>query len=227
MNGANTTRKDAISQGTMPGARTPGKFARSNARDAPGKMTWDPILIQPLANENNRWQNVKHNLPGVEPGTLRGAHLPGAKPLAGSFAMSRFAGDSAPSKRPVAKAFSILTGRLPLAKCNISCSATFIANEAVDEARKLKKDLMGRSPGKMLKALATGRLPGVLPGAESPANLLIANDPARGLAPGKCAPRKVPGSTPGKLCLHDCRLLQTVSASHQSFSKHVRDIARD
>jgi hypothetical protein len=43
----------------------------------------------------------------------------------------------------------------------------------------------GRSPGKMLKALAIGRLPGVLPGAESPANLLIANCPARGLAPGK------------------------------------------
>jgi len=34
-----TTRKGAISQGTMPGARTPGKFTRSNARDAPGKMT--------------------------------------------------------------------------------------------------------------------------------------------------------------------------------------------
>ncbi|AES76991.1 hypothetical protein MTR_6g090270 [Medicago truncatula] len=33
----------------------------------------------------------------------------------------------------------------------------------------------GGSPGKMQKALANGRLPGVLPGAESPANLLIAN----------------------------------------------------
>ena len=43
----------------------------------------------------------------------------------------------------------------------------------------------GRSPVKMQKALANGRLPGVLPGAESPANLLIANSPARGLAPGK------------------------------------------
>lgn len=53
----------------------------------------------------------------------------------------------------------------------------------------------------MQKALANGRLLGVLPGAESPANLLIANDPARGLAPGTG-----PGSTPGKLCLHDCRL---------------------
>jgi len=43
--------------------------------------------------------------------------LPGAKPLAGEFAMSRFAGDSAPdktpSKRPVVKAFSILPGLLP------------------------------------------------------------------------------------------------------------------
>jgi len=45
----------------------------------------------------------------------------------------------------------------------------------------------GGSPGKMHKALANGRLPGVLPGAESPANLLIANDFARALAPGKFA----------------------------------------
>ena len=54
----------------------------------------------------------------------------------------------------------------------------------------------------MQKSLANGRLPG----AEYPANLLIANDPARALAPGKCAPGKGPGSTPGKLCLHDYRL---------------------
>ena len=65
----------------------------------------------------------------------------------------------------------------------------------------------GRSPDKMLlKVLATGRLPGVLPGAESPANLLIANEPARALAPGKCAPDTIPRSTPGKLYLHDCWL---------------------
>ena len=64
----------------------------------------------------------------------------------------------------------------------------------------------GRSPCKMLKALANGRLPGVLPGVESPANLLIANELARALAPGKCAPSTGPGSTPGKLCLHDCML---------------------
>jgi len=55
-----------------------------------------------------------------------GAHLPGAKALAGSFVMSRFVGDSAlgktPGKRPFAKAFCILPGLLPLAKCNISCS---------------------------------------------------------------------------------------------------------
>jgi len=48
-------------------------------------------------------------LPGVEPGPVPGAHLPRAKALAGSFAMSRFAGDSAPGKtpgkRPVVKAF--------------------------------------------------------------------------------------------------------------------------
>jgi len=51
----------------------------------------------------------------------------------------------------------------------------------------------GRSPGKMQKALANGRLPGVLPRAESPTNLLITNDPARALAPGKCAPGTCPG----------------------------------
>jgi len=59
-------------------------------------------------------------LPGVTPGFVSGVHFPGVKALAGSFAMSRFAGDSTPgktpSKRPVAKAFSILPGLLPLAK---------------------------------------------------------------------------------------------------------------
>ena len=59
----------------------------------------------------------------------------------------------------------------------------------------------GRSPGKMQKALAIGRLPGVLPGAESQANMLIANEFARALAPGKYAPDTGPGTTPGKLCL--------------------------
>ena len=53
--------------------------------------------------------------------------MPGAKALAGSFAMSRFAGDSTPGKtpgkRPFAKAFCILPGLLPLTKCNISWSA--------------------------------------------------------------------------------------------------------
>jgi len=52
--------------------------------------------------------------------------LPGAKALAGSFVMSRFAGDSAPGKtpgkRPFAKAFCILQGLLPLANYQISCS---------------------------------------------------------------------------------------------------------
>jgi len=53
--------------------------------------------------------------------------LPGAKALASSFAMSRFAGDPAPGKTPgkrtFAKVFCILPGFLPLAKYNISCSA--------------------------------------------------------------------------------------------------------
>ena len=40
---------------------------------------------------------------------------------------------------------------------------------------------------KCRKALANGRLPGVLPGAESSPNLLIADDPARALAAGKFA----------------------------------------
>ena len=40
---------------------------------------------------------------------------------------------------------------------------------------------------KMQKALANGRLPGVLPGAQSPAILVITNDHARALAPGKFA----------------------------------------
>lgn len=51
----------------------------------------------------------------------------------------------------------------------------------------------GRSPGKMPKAVANGRLPGVLPGAESSANMLVANDSARALAPGKFAPGIGPG----------------------------------
>jgi len=62
-------------------------------------------------------QSCRHNLPGVEPGPV-----PGAKPLAGSFAMSRFVGDSALGKRPFAKAFCILPGLLPLANYQISCS---------------------------------------------------------------------------------------------------------
>jgi len=59
----------------------------------------------------------------------------------------------------------------------------------------------------MQKSLANGSLPGVLPGAEYPANPLIANDHARALAPGKYAPGTGPGTTPGKLCLHKNRLL--------------------
>jgi len=54
--------------------------------------------------------------------------LPGAKALASSFAMSRFAGDPAPGKTPgkrtFAKVFCILPGSFGsnMAKYNISCS---------------------------------------------------------------------------------------------------------
>jgi len=64
----------------------------------------------------------------------------------------------------------------------------------------------GRSPDKMQKALATGRLPG----AESPANLLIANELVRALAPGKCALGTGPGSIPGKLCQLACSFFGVV-----------------
>jgi len=73
----------------------------------------------------------RHNLPGVVPGPVPGAYLPGAKALAWSFAMSGFAGYSAPGKTPgklpFAKDFCILPGLLPLAKCNISCSDCLIS----------------------------------------------------------------------------------------------------
>ncbi|KEH40392.1 Serine/Threonine kinase domain protein [Medicago truncatula] len=49
------------------------------------------------------------NVPG-----MKSANLPGAKALATSFAMSRFAGDSAPDKRSFAKAFCILPVFPPL-----------------------------------------------------------------------------------------------------------------
>ncbi|RHN77807.1 putative mitogen-activated protein kinase kinase STE-STE7 family [Medicago truncatula] len=45
---------------------------------------------------------------------IKSANLPGAKALATSFAMSRFAGDSAPDKRSFAKAFCILPVFPPL-----------------------------------------------------------------------------------------------------------------
>jgi len=65
----------------------------------------------------------------------------------------------------------------------------------------------GRNPGKMQKTLAKVRLPGVLPVARSPANQLIANEHAMALAPGKSAPGTGPGTTPGKMCLQNCRFL--------------------
>ena len=87
-------------------------------------------------NASESLQNCRHNLPEVEPGPVPGAHLPGAKALAGSFAMSRFAGDSALDKTP-AKAFNILSGLLPLVKCNISCS---VSNLMVDFPPLCKQD---------------------------------------------------------------------------------------
>jgi len=65
----------------------------------------------------------------------------------------------------------------------------------------------------MQKAMANERLPG----AQSPAILVIANDYAMALAPGKFALGTDPGSTLGKLCQHACKLLQDVSASLESF----------
>ncbi|AES75400.1 transmembrane protein, putative [Medicago truncatula] len=59
-------------------------------------------------------------------GVVPGEHLSGVKALAGLFVMSRLTGDFTPGKthgkRPFAKAFYILSGLLPLAKCNIYCS---------------------------------------------------------------------------------------------------------
>jgi len=43
-------------------------------------------------------QSCRHILLGVELGPVPGVHLPGAKALTGSFAMNRFAGDSALAK---------------------------------------------------------------------------------------------------------------------------------
>ncbi|KEH17253.1 hypothetical protein MTR_0029s0130 [Medicago truncatula] len=82
----------------------------------------------------------------------------------------------------------------------------------------------GGSPDKLQKALANARLPGAVPGAESAANMPIANYTARALAPGKG-----PGLTPGKMCLIKCRIfwsLQTVSVARSPFQKHVGRFAR-
>jgi len=87
-------------------------------------------------------------LPGVEPGPLPGAHFPGAKALAGSFAMSRFAGYSAPGKRPFAKDFCILPGLLRLAKCNISCSES-VANDFLTDSVTLNKSVVIMGVGKI------------------------------------------------------------------------------
>jgi hypothetical protein len=94
----------------------------------------------------------------------------------------------------------------------------------------------GRSPVKMQKALANVRLPGALPGAESLANMPIANEHVRALAPGKFAPGKDPGTTPGKMRLIEHRLFRLIMAKavlcrpclrHVSpFQKHVMRFAR-
>jgi len=41
----------------MPGARTPGKFTRSNARDAPGKMTLEKV--GPGSHKNRGFDSQK------------------------------------------------------------------------------------------------------------------------------------------------------------------------
>ena len=96
------------------------------------------------------------------------------------------------------------TGIQKILIANITHNQTFIAL-SLQEMLHFARD---KSPGKMQKALAIGRLPG----AESPANLLIANEYIRALAPGKCAPGTAPGSTPGKLCLCECRLFWSMQA---------------
>jgi len=75
----------------------------------------------------------------------------------------------------------------------VSCSM-FVFVSVLHTLQEMLHFARGRSPGKMQKALAIGRLPGVLPGAESPANLLIANEYARALVPGKFAPSTSPES---------------------------------
>jgi len=72
----------------------------------------------------------------------------------------------------------------------------------------------------MQKVLAIGRLPG----AESPANLLIANEPAMALAPGKCAPGTGPGSTPGNFS-DACRFSwPTFQTSNQKLTGVMRGV---
>nr|ABE88090.1 hypothetical protein MtrDRAFT_AC147431g56v2 [Medicago truncatula] len=63
----------------------------------------------------------------------------------------------------------------------------------------------GGSPGKLQKALANSRLPGAMPGAESAANMPIANYTARDRVSGvqsfsETCQALCQGLTPGKLC---------------------------
>jgi len=71
----------------------------------------------------------------------------------------------------------------------------------------------GKSLGKMQKALANGRLPGVLPRAQSPAIQVITNDHARALGPGKFVWGTFPGTTPDNfsdVCILSWPTFQTV-----------------
>ncbi|AES59601.1 hypothetical protein MTR_1g023240 [Medicago truncatula] len=77
--------------------------------------------------------SIRHNLPGVKPGPLPEAHLPGAKALTFSFAMGIFAGDSAPGKRAFAKAFCIFPGLPPLAKCSESLTRVVGESESIKD----------------------------------------------------------------------------------------------
>ncbi|KEH38545.1 hypothetical protein MTR_2g073180 [Medicago truncatula] len=95
-------------------------WAVGNLREAFGVNTFLSLGINWPLSEQEAAAGIgveQQFVAGVVPGPVPGVHLPGAKALAGSFAMSRLARDSAPGKtpgkRPFAKAFCILPGFCP------------------------------------------------------------------------------------------------------------------